>query len=160
ATHAGIDESLRILAGMMAQPNIAKGPVEAERAVILAERRERLSPGSRLGDEIRAFYFAGQRLATHSPIGTEETLLKATPRRLRAFHDRWYRPDRTVIAISGAMDPLVLETMIRTHFSGWKAKGRATPLPDFGKPDPTAPATKVVVEPSVPYSVGLAYLRP
>jgi len=160
ATQAGIDESLRILAGMISQPNIAKKPVEAERSVILAERRESLGPGSRLGDEIRAFYFAGQRLAAHSPIGTEQTLLNATPRRLRAFHDRWYRPDRTVIAISGAMEPATLEAMIRTHFSGWKAKGRATPLPDFGKPDPSAPATKVIVEPSVPYSVGLAYLRP
>lgn len=160
ATPAGINESLRILAGMMAQPNISKAPVEAERSVILAERRESLGPGSRLGDEIRAFYFAGQRLGAHSPIGTEQTLLKATPSRLRAFHDRWYRPDRTVIAISGSMDPAVLEEAIRTHFSGWKGKGRATPLPDFGKPDPNAPATKVIVEPSVPYSVGLAYLRP
>jgi zinc protease len=160
ATTAGIDESLHILAGMMAQPNIASRPVEAERSVILAERRESLGPGSRLGDEVRAFYFAGQRLAGHSPIGTEQTLLKASPRRLRAFHDRWYRPDRTVVAISGAMEPAALEAAIRTHFSGWKAKGRATALPDFGKPDPTAPTTKVVVEPSVPYSVGLAYLRP
>ncbi|MCW2338449.1 zinc protease [Sphingobium sp. B2D3A] len=160
ATNEGIDESLRILAGMMQQPNISKAPVEAERAVILAERRESLGPGARLGDEIRAFYFAGQRLASHSPIGTEQTLLKATPQALRAFHDRWYRPDRTVIAISGSMEPAALEAMVHAHFSGWKAKGRATPLPDFGKPDPSAPATKVIVEPSVPYSVGLAYLRP
>ncbi|MBT2187588.1 M16 family metallopeptidase [Sphingobium nicotianae] len=160
ANEAGIDESLKILAGMLSQPNIAKAPVEAERAVVMAERREGLSPQSRVGDEIRSFYYAGQRLGKHSTIGTEATLAAATPQALNAFHDRWYRPDRTVIAISGAMDPALLEAKIRAHFSGWKAQGPATPLPDFGKPDPRAPATKVVVEPSAPYTVGLAYLRP
>lgn len=160
ATDAGIDESLKILAGMLAEPNIAAAPVNAERAVILAERREGLSPMASVGDEVRKFYFAGQRLGRHSPIGTEPTLNAATAERLRAFHDRWYRPDRTVIAISGAMDPAAMEAKLQAHFGNWQAKGPAQPLPDFGKPDPKAPAAKVVVEPSAPYSVGLAYLRP
>lgn len=160
ANEAGIDESLKILAGMLSQPNIAKAPVDAERSVVLSERREGLGPQARVGDQIRGFYFAGQRLGKHSTIGTEETLSGATPEALNAFHDRWYRPDRTVIAISGAMDPVLLEAKLKAHFSGWKAQGPATPLPDFGKPDPKAPATKVIVEPSAPYSVGLAYLRP
>jgi zinc protease len=160
ANDAGIDESLKILAGMLSQPNIADGPVNAERSVVLAERREGLGPQARVGDEVRAFFFAGQRLGKHSTIGTEATLRAATPEALRAFHERWYRPDRTVVAISGAMDPAILEAKLRAHFSPWTAKGPATPLPDFGKPDPKAPATKVVVEPSAPYSVGLAYLRP
>jgi zinc protease len=160
ATEPGIDESLKILAGMLSEPNISQGPVDAERAVVMAERREGLSPQARVGDEIRSFFFAGQRLGKHSPIGTEATLTGATADALNAFHDRWYRPDRTVIAISGAMDPAVLEAKLKAHFSGWRSKGPATPLPDFGKPDPRQPATKVVVEPAAPFSVGLAYLRP
>src|SRR5690606_31952156 len=79
ASDAGIDESLKILAGMLAEPNIVPSAVEAERAVVMAERREGLSPTARLEDEIRGFYFAGQRLANHSPIGTEATLTGATP---------------------------------------------------------------------------------
>jgi len=160
ATPAGVDESLRILAGMIEEPNIVPEAVNAERSVVLAERRENLGPGARVGDEIRTFYFAGQPLADHAPIGTETSLLAATPAALRAFHDRWYRPDRTVIAISGDMDVAQLEAMVRTHFSGWHVDGPATPLPDFGRPDPRQPATKVIVEASAPYSVGLAYLRP
>ncbi|MGF7168387.1 zinc protease [Sphingobium xanthum] len=160
AGESGIDESLKILAGMLSQPTISQAAVDAERAVVLAERREGLSPGARLGDEIRSFYFAGQRLGMHSPIGTEATLTGATPDALQAFHDRWYRPDRVVIAISGAMDPAVMEEKLKAHFSAWTAKGPATPLPDFGKPNPQAPAVKVVVEGSAPFSVGLAYLRP
>jgi len=160
ASESGIDESLKILAGMLSEPIISQASVDAERSVVLAERREGLSPAARLGDEIRSFYFAGQRLASHSPIGTEATLTGATPAALQAFHDRWYRPDRVVIAISGAMDPALMETKLKAHFSPWKATGSPTPLPDFGKPNPKAPAVKVVVEPSAPFSVGLAYLRP
>ncbi|BAK67611.1 peptidase M16 family protein [Sphingobium sp. SYK-6] len=160
ATQSGIDESLRILAGMMTAPAITPEAVDAERMVVLAERREGLSPAARVGDQVRSFYFAGQRLGQHSPIGTEATLTGATPEALRAFHDRWYRPDRAVIAISGDMDPAVIEASLRAHFAGWQARGEATELPDFGKPDPKAPAVKVIVEPSSPYSVGLAYLRP
>ncbi len=160
ADSAGIEESLKILAGMMEAPNIVPAAVEAERAVVMAERREALSPASRVGDATRAFYFAGQPLGLRSPIGTEATLQGATATTLKAFHDRWYRPDRTVVIVSGDIDPIVMAAYIKANFSSWKAKGPATPLPDFGRPDPKAPRVKVIVEPSAPYSVNLAYLRP
>lgn len=159
AGSAGIQESLKILAGMMESPNIVPEAVEAERAVVMAERRESLGPGTRIGDATRAFYFAGQPLGSHSPIGTEETLKGATADTLKAFHDRWYRPDRAVVIVSGDVDPVVMEAYIKASFSSWKARGPATPIPDFGKPDPKAPRVKVIVEPSAPYSVSLAYLR-
>jgi zinc protease len=160
ANPAGLDESLKILAGMLSEPNIVPQAVEAERAVVMAERREGMSPGTRVGDQSRKFYFAGQPLGDHSPIGTEETLKGATTAALKAFHDRWYRPDRTVIAISGDADVAVLEEQVKKHFSAWQADGPATPLPDFGKPDPKAPSSKVIVEPSVATSIGMVYMRP
>lgn len=160
ATPAGIDESLKILASMVSAPNIVPKAVDAERAVVMAERREGLSPASALGDQTRSFYYAGQPLADHSPIGTEATLTGATAEALRAFHDRWYRPDRTVVAISGDADPAALIEMVKQHFSSWKSDGPATPLPDFGRPDPKAPDTKVIVSPDTPVSISIAYLRP
>jgi zinc protease len=160
ADDAGIDESMKILAGMMAQPNIVASAVDAERAVVMAERRESLGPGSRIGDATRKLYFAGQPLADHSPIGTEATLAGATASALQAFHTRWYRPERVVIAISGDIDPEIMESYVRRHFSAWSAEGPAAPTPSFGRPNPSAPAAAVIVEPSAPYSVGLAMLRP
>lgn len=159
ADSAGIEESLKILAGMLESPNIVPAAVEAERSVVMAERRESLGPGSRIGDATRAFYFAGQPLGSHSPIGTEESLKSANTEGLKAFHDRWYRPDRTVIIVSGDVDPAVMEAYVKAGFSGWKASGPATPLPDFGRPNPALPKVKVIVEPSAPYSVSIAYLR-
>jgi zinc protease len=159
ATPAGIAESLRILAGMVSAPNIVPSAVEAERSVVLAERRENLGPASEIGDETRRFYYAGQRLATSSPIGTEATIGAATPERLRAFHDRWYRPERTVVVLSGDAEPAALAAMVRSAFGTWQVPGAAAPIPDFGFPDPKAPATKVIVKSDFPPSLGLAWLR-
>ncbi len=159
-SQAGLDESLKILASMVSAPNIVPAAVESERAVVMAERREGLSPASALGDQTRSFYYAGQPLADHSAIGTEATLNGATAAALKAFHDRWYRPDRAVVAISGDADPAMLIELVKKNFGGWQGVGPTPPLPDFGRPDPAAPSTKVVVAPDVPVSINLAYLRP
>lgn len=160
ANATGLDESMKILAGMLAEPNIVSQAVEAERAVVMAEKRESLGPSVTVGNSVREFYFAGQPLATPNPIGTTETLAGARAEALKAFHDRWYRPDRTVIAISGDIDPALMETYVRRHFAPWTNDGPATPQPAFGAPDPKAPETRVIVEPRSPVSLGVAWLRP
>jgi len=160
ASPASLAESIKILAGMMTDPNIVPEAVEAERAVVLAEMREGKSVGTRIGDASRALYFAGQPLGSRSPIGTSETLGAATAETLSAFHKRWYRPENAVVAISGDVDPKLMEQLLAGNFSGWTGKGETAPHPDFGTPDPDAPKTKVVVERGLPTNVSLAWLRP
>lgn len=160
ATGAGLDESLKILAGMMSAPNIVPQAVSAERAVVLAEMREGTSGASRVGDANRALFFAGQPMGDHAPIGTPESLNAATAAGLKAFHDRWYRPENAVISVSGDIDPKAMQAMIAKYFSGWKGVGKAAPAPDFGAPDPTKPASAVVVQPGIPTTLSLGWLRP
>ena len=160
ATQASLGESLKILAGMMADPNIIDGAVEAERAVVLAERREGDGPQMRIAEATRRHFFAGQPLADRSPIGAVATLHAATAARMKAFHQRWYRPENAVISIAGDMDPAVAEQLIKDNFAAWSVPGKGAPLPDFGEPDPAAPATKVTVEPGAPTGLTMAWLRP
>ena len=160
ATQASLGESLKILAGMMADPNIIDSAVNAERAVVLAERREGDGPQMRISDASRRHFFAGQPLADHSPIGTVATLNAATAARMEAFHQRWYRPENAVISIAGDIDPALAEELIKDNFAPWSVAGKGAPLPDFGEPDPKAPATKVAVEPGAPTGLTMAWLRP
>ncbi|MCP1469818.1 zinc protease [Sphingobium sp. OAS761] len=160
ATQQSLDESLRILAGMMADPNIVEDSVAAERAVVLAEKREGEGPQSHISDASREVFFAGQPLADHAPIGTIASLNAATAARLDAFHQRWYRPENAVIAIAGDMDPAQVEALVRQNFASWTVPGKGAALPDFGTPDPTLPATRVVVEPGIPTGLTMAWLRP
>lgn len=155
-----LGESLKILAGMMTDPNIVDSAVNAERAVVLAERRESDGPQMRIANASRQHFFAGQPLADRSPIGTIATLNAATAARMEAFHKRWYRPENAVIAVAGDMDPALVEQLIKDNFASWSAPGEGAAAPDFGAPDSKAPATRVVVEPGVPTGLTMAWLRP
>ena len=160
ATQTTLGESLKILAGMMADPNIVDNAVAAERAVVLAERREGDGPQMRISDASRRHFFAGQPLADHSPIGTVATLNAATAARMEAFHQRWYRPENAVLSIAGDIDPAVAEQIIKDNFANWSVPGKGAALPDFGEPDPKASATRVTVEPGSPTGLTMAWLRP
>ena len=48
-----------------------------------------------------------------------------TPDQLRAFYDAYYRPERTVIAVVGDIDPAAVEAKIKSVFSDWQGRGRA-----------------------------------
>ena len=121
ASPDALDESLQILSGMMAAPNIAPAEVEAERRTVMAEAREQDGAEVRIGDATSKLFYAGQRLADRSPIGTMASLAQANAESLRAFHDRWYRPDTAVIAISGDADPADMARLIARQRRGHAA---------------------------------------
>lgn len=160
ATPAGLEESVKVLSGMMAAPSITQAEVDAERRTVLAELREGSGAEQRAGDASRATFFAGQALGDHSPIGDTASLNAATPATLRGFHDRWYRPERVTLVIVGDVETATFETLIRKYFADWKGKGPTPPDPDFGKPDSAAPRTKVIVEAGLPTIASLAVMRP
>jgi zinc protease len=160
ATPEGLEESVKVLSGMMSAPDITQAEVDAERRTVLAELREGSGAEQRAGDASRATFFAGQALGDHSPIGDTTSLGAATPATLRAFHDRWYRPSRATLVIVGDVETATFETLVRKYFSDWKGKGANPPDPDFGKPNPAAPRTNVIVEAGLPTIASLAVLRP
>lgn len=160
AQPAGLEESIKILSGMMAKPSITQAEVDAERRTVLAESRERAGPQVRVADATTRLFFAGQPLATRSPIGTVESLNAATSKSLRAFHSRWYRPERAIIVISGDGDPAQYEALIKKYFSKWRGKGRPPAEPDFGQPTPGGAQSTALIEPGVPTVISMATLRP
>lgn len=160
ATESGLDESLKILSGMMEKPNITPATITAERPVVLAEQRELPGPQVRVGDAVRATLFAGQPLSDRSPIGNVKTLEAATAASVKAFHDRWYRPERAVVIVSGDVDPALAERLIAKNFSQWIRSDAPPAEPDFGKPDPDKPLTGSAVEPTLPQVITYAVLRP
>lgn len=160
ATPAGLDESMKILSGMMTEPTLSQAALDAERPVVLSEQREQPGPQVRLGDATRALFFAGQPLADRSPIGNVDTLQAATAASVKAFHDRWYRPDRAIIVIAGDADPAILEAMVKKHFSAWAGSGPAPAEPKFGSPKADEPVAATVSEPTIPTLLQMAVLRP
>ncbi len=161
-------ESFRLLSGMIREPVLNQTNVSAEVPIVLAEKRERGGASARVADASREVFFDGQLLARRSPIGTEATLRGATGAALQAFHDRWYRPENTVIVVAGDVDPGKLSALVAQWFGDWKGRGEPGTQPDFGKPetpenaDPANPVgeTRILVEPDLPRMINYGVLRP
>lgn len=169
---AKLSESFKLLSGMIREPVLSDANVAAERPIVLAEKRERGGAGQRMADLTRQTFFAGQRLAVRNPIGTDATLQAANGKAVKAFYDRWYRPENTVIVVAGDADPMLLAGLVEQWFGDWKGTGKPGVAPDFGDPvapagavDPAGPATPlgelaVGVEPDLPRSLTYAVMRP
>ena len=168
ATPAALDESFKLLSGMMIAPTLSEANIRTEVPIVLSEMRERGGTAQRVADANRATLYAGQPLADHSPIGTVKTLEAANQASVRAFHARWYRPESAVIVAAGDIDPAQLGALVKKYFADWPTTGAATPAPSFG--DPVAPKgakgiapvgeTQVLVEPDLPRGITYAVLRP
>ena len=160
AAREPLDTGLAVLAEMMSQARIEPAAVEAERPVVLAEKRRRPEIAVRVNDVSQRLFYAGLRYADRDTIGTDETLNGATAPGLRAFYRRWYRPERTTVVMVGDADPAMMEDLIRARFGGWRAEGPAPAEPDYGRianvPQPVAN----VAYPGTPTAVNLVWLRP
>ena len=172
AVPAKLDETFKLLSGMITAPIFTPKGVATEVPIVLAEKREHAGLGQRVGDRSRQTLYAGQPLASRPPIGTDATLNAATADSVRAFHDRWYRPDNTVVIVAGDADPKALEAQVTKWFADWKPGGPIVPAPNFGEPRApegalnreglTSPVgeTAVLVEPDLPRLINWAILRP
>jgi zinc protease len=168
ATTASLDESFKLLSGMVTAPTLSASNLAADVPIVMAEMRERGGAAKRVQETMRETFYDGQPLAERAPIGTAESLRAANPQSVRGFYSRWYRPSNVVIVAAGGTDPAALEALIRKHFSSWKVGGAPAPAPSFGDPvrpagaDPANPvgAVKVMVEPDLPRGVTYTTLRP
>ncbi|MGX7925756.1 M16 family metallopeptidase [Tsuneonella sp. HG094] len=168
ATPAKLEEVFKLLSGMVREPTLSAKGLAEDLPIVLAEKREQAAAAQRVAEESRKTIFAGQRLANRLPIGTEATLTGATPQSVRAFHNRWYRPENTVIVVAGDADTATLARLVETYFGDWKGKGPHVEPPAFGDPvapvssDPANPIgeTQVLVEPDLPRTLTYAVMRP
>ncbi|ANU07572.1 M16 family metallopeptidase [Paraurantiacibacter namhicola] len=162
-----LQESMKLLSGMIQAPVLSPENLALDVPIVLAERRESGRADRRIYDTTRETLYAGTRLADRSTIGTVESLQGATAKSIQAFHQRWYRPENTVVVVVGDADPLLLAKLVEDNYGDWTVPGKPTPAPDFmdvaplRKVDTAFPVDKArtVAEPGQPRSITYAYLR-
>ncbi len=133
-TVAKADESFKLLSGMMIAPTLSEHNVRTDVPIVLAEKRERGGTAERVFEQTQQTLFAGQKFGSRPVIGTDATLNAANEASVRAFHQRWYRPENCVIVAVGDITPAQLVASIKTWFGDWKGIGPRTPEPPFGDP--------------------------
>ncbi|HEX6375229.1 MAG TPA: insulinase family protein [Allosphingosinicella sp.] len=160
ADRASLDTSLRLLADMADTAAFDPRIVDAERGVVLSEYGRRTELAVKLRDMMMPLFFGGLKFAARDTIGTEATLKGATADGLKAFYERWYRPDRATLVMVGDADPKVMEELIAARFGGWKASGPAPREPDYGRIAEVAERTAALAYPGSPHFATLSWIRP
>jgi zinc protease len=129
-----VDRALQALADFASRISFDGAEVRKERPVIVEEWRLRQGVGSRLLNRQLPLLYNGSRYAERLPIGTLETLERATPDALRRFHETWYRPERMAVIVVGDVERARAEALVKQHVAGLKARGAAPPPPNDDVP--------------------------
>jgi zinc protease len=160
ADRASLDTSLALLAEMTDKAKFDPAIVEAERGVVLSERGRRSELEAKLWDTMRPLFFAGTKYADRDPIGTLATLQGANAAGLKAFYERWYRPERATLVMVGDADPAMMEALIAARFGGWTGTGPAPREPDYGHPAKVGAPVAAIAYAGSPYLATLDWTRP
>jgi zinc protease len=89
-----------------------------ERGVVREEWRLGKGAGDRMLHQWLPIALRGSLYAERLPIGNEQSIMTATPSRLRSFYKSWYRPDLQAVIAVGDFDPAAIEAQIKKHFAG------------------------------------------
>ena len=106
--------------------------IDKERDVVHNEWRLGEGPTQRMIQRALPKIYPGSKYGERLPIGLMSVIDSFKPQTLRAYYQKWYRPDNQAIIVVGDVDVDHMEAKIRELFSGIKL-------------DPNAP--KVVAEP-------------
>jgi len=157
-------ESLTFFADVAGGLLLETKEIDKERGIILSEKRARDSVGLRTFVAELEFLVPDTRLPQRIPIGLESVIKTAPRERFVEFYDAWYRPERMVLVITGDIDPVSVEPVVKEIFSPLTARGPALPEPRLGTvttpetvgadlhPEPEAGSTNVAVETITPYA--------
>ncbi|HEX8443397.1 MAG TPA: insulinase family protein [Allosphingosinicella sp.] len=160
ADEASLDTSLHVLSEMVDSALFDPAVVDAERKVVLAEKGRRPELSQRMQETSWPLFYSGLRIADRDTIGTEATLAGATADGLRAFYERWYRPDRATVIMVGDADPASMERLIAKRFGDWRASGPPPREPDFGAIASPKQRAATLAYPGAPFTASFAWLRP
>lgn len=127
--------------------------VQAVKAAVDREERERLAlPENRLLLRTWERLFAGTRVPERVPLGARDARTAFSSEGLRAFWERWYRPENLTVVVVGdlaALEGVDVEALVRDQFSDVPlADDPWTPAPGPGAGD-VSPRGFSVYEPGV-----------
>ena len=120
--------------------------VSAERGVVLAERLDRTWTGQAVEEQETAFHF---RPEDHlSPGGAAATLRAMTPADLKAFHAKWYRPDRALLVVTGDVEPRAMVAELERRLGGWVGAGERPRMANTPDPEPPPAPVALILPPT------------
>ncbi|QEL15673.1 M16 family metallopeptidase [Limnoglobus roseus] len=113
-----LPQALDLFADVLLRPQLPKDDLPAVQSQLLQDLQSLDdSPQEQVMLELQRRYYPSPLNADR--YGTEETLKSLTVKKLRAFHQRLFRPNGTIISVAGRIDWPKLKDQVERLFGGW-----------------------------------------
>ena len=121
--------------------------IDAERGVIVEERRSRRDANWRTFERLLPYYFGDTQMARRTLIGGEEQLKTFKYESLTNFYRKWYNPDMQAVIVVGDFDVDMMEQKIKETFSSIPAPEVPTVKPVIPIPGNKEPVVAIITDP-------------
>jgi zinc protease len=123
--------------------------IDAERGVILEEKRTRNDASWRLFEKSLPYYYGDTPYARRTLIGGEEQLKTFKYESLTRFYETWCRPDLQAVIVVGDIDVDQVENKIKTIFADIPAAENPQPKVLHKIPDNVEPIIGILTDPEL-----------
>ena len=123
--------------------------IDAERGVILEERRTRRDASWRLFEKSLPYYYGDTPYAKRTLIGGEEQLKTFAYESLTNFYKTWCRPDLQAVIVVGDVDVDQVEAKIKSIFADIPAAENPQPKVLHKIPDNVEPIVGILTDPEM-----------
>jgi predicted Zn-dependent peptidase len=128
-------------------PLLEQKNVDRERNVIIEEmKRSEDEPAVKVGETFHQMLYPGTKLGMPI-IGKEKSLRSVASAELKAYHDRWYTPDRIVVVIAGRILNTESRIVKKTHEWFGHLRGESLKDIEMVTDRQTEPKVEVVTKP-------------
>ena len=121
--------------------------IDAERGVILEERRTRRDANWRMFEQALPYYYGDTPYAKRTLIGGEEQLKTFEYRHLTDFYHTWYHPDMQAVIVVGDIDVDAIEQKIKDTFGDIPAPKTPTTKKMYQLPENKEPIIGILTDP-------------
>ncbi|MBI2923464.1 MAG: insulinase family protein, partial [Planctomycetes bacterium] len=128
-----LGKGLLFFADVLFRLSLTPDEIEAERQIILEERRRGLSARQRTGDYVLERMAPGSLFGQRDTIGTEETIKSVKPQDFRDYYGKWYTASNATVMVVADADPKDVVKAIADKFGAAPKKPR---------PEPQSPGVK------------------
>ena len=139
ARETTVDSVLLILHDWSHNLTLDPKEIDKERGVIHEEWRNRSSATMRIYERQLPKLMSNSRPGNRLPIGTMEVVDNFKPEALRAYYEKWYRPDQQAIIVVGDLDVARTEAQIKKLFEPIQMPANAAVREYFGVPENETP---------------------
>ena len=142
-----VDSCLLIMHDYSHFVTCAPEEIDAERGVILEEKRQRSDASWRMFEKSLPYLYGDTHYARRTLIGGEDQLKTFKYESLTNFYRKWYQPDMQAIIVVGDIDPDAVEAKIRSIFSDIPAPAVPTVKDEPAIPGNTEPIVGIITDP-------------